>query len=857
MIEFLIFLVVFWFIFDLRKQVQMLQKQLYNLKQAQRKGLVTEVAEAPAVLQIEQLAEKVEYTQKFVEPTFIKKEIPIKPSPLSEPNVVDKVINIVKSYFSEGNIVVRIGGVILFFGLAFLTKYAAEHSVISIEIRLIGIALVSVVLIGVGWRFRGRKDYYGIILQGVGVAILYLLVFASAKLYILFPLSLAFMVMFLIVIFGSMLAVVQNALPLAIFAVGGGFIAPILTSDGTGSHIMLFGYFALLNSGIVGIAWYRSWRVLNLTGFFFTFFIATVWGVLKYDSALFASTEPFLILFFIFYLAVSILFTLKQTFEPRGIVDATLVFGLPLLAFSLQGSLVHEMEYALAYSAIAMGTLYFILFKALSRFSKMHLLSEAFLALSVIFYTIAIPNIFDNDLTGALWALEASAIIWISLRQKRMYARMFGESLQVIAIVLYVKSTYLQHIDMAFINTSYLGYIIVIVSAFVSSYLLRMNKLQLNNFDKDSSNVFLGTAIGLLLFSGFTQATSMDFQMGNVMLIYIAISSAILAIVASRFKWDELVELLQNYLFVGMLLFISLLSHYTQYHPFEGLGSIAIILFFCVHYALLYFFESQWNLQTTLHVIGLWILTLIGAVEFGYGISLFTHNTIFEVAGWGMFLIVIAGLIMRTDKFLPPIFDKYKKSYRVLGVGGIVIMLFIWELYSFRLDANPMPLPYIPFLNPLELAQLLGLVIFYNWIRTEENNFFQENSNLVYTVGGLIVFAFSTVVLARSMHFYIDVNYEVYALSHSIVFQMALSVMWGVMAMAVMLTSKYMKNRTVWIAGASLMGIVVLKLFLVELSRSGTIERIISFIVVGILLLLIGYFAPLPSLKKIKADSNV
>ncbi len=850
MIEFLAFLIVFWFIFNLRKQVEMLQKQLFNLSKTQQPVLVEEVEEVPAVLQKEQKVEKVEYAQKSVNTTFIKKEIPTKTYPSLEPNIVDKVISIVKSYFSEGNIVVRIGGVILFFGLAFLSKYAAEHSVISIEIRLIGIALVSIVLIVVGWRFRGRKDYYGIILQGIGVAILYLLVFASAKFYILFPLSFAFMVMFLIVIFGSMLAVVQNALPLAIFAVGGGFIAPILTSDGTGSHIMLFGYFALLNSGIVGIAWYRSWRVLNLTGFFFTFFIATAWGVLKYDSALFISTEPFLLIFFIFYLAVSILFTLKQTFEPRGIVDATLVFGLPLVVFSLQGSLVHEMEYALAYSAIAMGTLYFILFKVLSRFSKMHLLSEAFLALSVIFYTIAIPNIFDNDLTGALWALESSAIIWISLRQKRVYARMFGELLQVIAIVLYVTSSHSQHMEMAFINTSYLGYIIVILSAFVSSYLLRMNKSQLNNFDKDSSTIFLGSAIGLLLFSGFKEATRMDFQMGNVMLIYIAISSSILATVASRLKWDELVEILQNYLFVGMLLFISLFTHYTQYHPFEGLGSIAIILFFGVHYALLYFFEGKWNQQMTLHVIGLWIMTLIGAAELGYGISSFTHNAIFEVAGWGMFLIVIAGLIMRADKFLPLVFDKYKQSYRVLGVGGIVLILLIWELYSFRLNANPTPLPYIPFLNPLELAQLLGFVIFYNWIRIEENNFFQENSNLVYTIGGFIVFVFSTVVLARSMHFYIDVNYEVYALSRSIIFQMALSVMWGVMAMAVMLTSKYLQNRTVWIAGASLMGIVVLKLFLVELSRSGTIERIISFIVVGILLLLIGYFAPLPSLKK-------
>ncbi len=64
--------------------------------------------------------------------------------------------------------------------------------------------------------------------------------------------------------------------------------------------------------------------------------------------------------------------------------------------------------------------------------------------------------------------------------------------------------------------------------------------------------------------------------------------------------------------------------------------------------------------------------------------------------------------------------------------------------------------------------------------------------------------------------------------------------------MSVMLLAKQLAHRLIWIAGAGLMGVVVIKLFLVELSNSGSVERIVSFIVVGLLLLLIGYFAPLP-----------
>ena len=68
----------------------------------------------------------------------------------------------------------------------------------------------------------------------------------------------------------------------------------------------------------------------------------------------------------------------------------------------------------------------------------------------------------------------------------------------------------------------------------------------------------------------------------------------------------------------------------------------------------------------------------------------------------------------------------------------------------------------------------------------------------------------------------------------------------AIIAIVLMLLSKRYKNRPLWLAGFGLLILVVLKLFFVELANSGTIERIISFIVVGSLLLLIGYFVPLP-----------
>ncbi len=81
---------------------------------------------------------------------------------------------------------------------------------------------------------------------------------------------------------------------------------------------------------------------------------------------------------------------------------------------------------------------------------------------------------------------------------------------------------------------------------------------------------------------------------------------------------------------------------------------------------------------------------------------------------------------------------------------------------------------------------------------------------------------------------------------HSTLVQTSLSIFWTVLALATMWIATHRLIRPLWIAGAVLMATVVVKLFVIDLSSIGTVERIVSFIAVGILMLVIGYFAPLP-----------
>jgi uncharacterized membrane protein len=766
----------------------------------------------------------------------------------------DKLGEFFMNYFTTGNIIVRIGGVVLFFGLAFLAKYAAEHSMVSIEVRLFSIAIMAVFLIGLGWRLRQREGYYGLILQGLGVAVFYLVIYASAKIYLLMPLLLAFALMLCVVIVGVALSVRQNALPLALFSIVGGFATPILTSDGSGSHITLFSYYALLNFGIFLIAWYRSWRVLNVTGFFFTFVIALIWGTLRYESEFLLSSELFLLLFYFFYLAVSVLFTHKQEFSFRAPIDTTLVFGLPIVAFGIQVSLVAHIQYALAGSAFVLGSLYLGLYFLLRSKEKMKLLSLSFLGLSIIFYTITLPYLFDDRLTATLWALEGAGVVFVSLRQNQTIARYFGQILVVVATLLYLVASnpFSQETSLlAYINTTYLGYLFIMLSTFFIAYMLDKNITKLTVFEKYNSTIFLALGVAIWLISGLHEAQNISQKFGNTMLLYLGVWGAIFGAIALYFSWKNLQLFLEGYFLLGVLFLISIGEHYLVSHPFEGIGSVALSVFFATHYLLLYLHGRSWKNQPFFHLLSLWLIVILLALESTYLASLLSEYAMWQLFAWMGVIMAFASVLFFKKKFLPHFFKDQEELYKNSGQIGLMLLLFVSLLYSFSFTAMS-ELGYIPFFNPLEAMTCGVFFLIYKWL-TRQN--FEDKKLLIGLLLGVGVL-FLSVVLARLVHLLLDIRYELFSLLKNMEFQMGISLLWGLLALGAILYAKKLQSRLIWIAGASLMGIVVIKLFLVELSKSGSIERIISFIAIGVLLLLVGYFAPLPPKCETQPQDN-
>ena len=381
-------------------------------------------------------------------PEWLAKAVVVPP----QPSLEERLPAWLRNWLFGGNAIVKVGVLILFLGLAFLLRYATEGMVVPVELRYAGVALMGLVLLVVGWHLRARRDAaggvgYGLILQGAGIGVFYLTTLAALKLNALLPPELAFGLFFAIAILSAALAVAQNAPWLAYVAAAEGFAAPVLVSTGGGNHIALFSYLAILDLGIVLIAWFRAWRPLNVIAASGTFTLAAAWAAKHYSDALYPSTQAFLLLFFALFTTVSVLFARKalalgaepdanntlatraaQALRQVGRVDSSLVFGVPLAAFGLQYLMVQRWEYGPAWAAAAFSAFYLLLGGVLLRGAtrRYALLGETFVILSVIFGTLAIPLALEGEWTGATWAIEAAGMYWLGVRQQRLYSRAFA-----------------------------------------------------------------------------------------------------------------------------------------------------------------------------------------------------------------------------------------------------------------------------------------------------------------------------------------------------------------------------------------------------------------------------------------------
>lgn len=782
----------------------------------------------------------------------VARAAPAEPAPLPrEPSLAASLWE----RWMGGNLVAKVGVIILFFGVAFLLRYAYERVHVPIEMRLLGAAGLAFVLLAIGWRLRGSHRTYALVLQGGGVGILYLVIFGAFRLFGLLPGPLAFALLVVVAASSAVLAVVQNSLALAALGVSGGFLAPILASTGRGDHVMLFSYYVVLNAGIVGIAWARAWRVLNLLGFGFTLAIGWLWGTRVYQPELFASTEPFLVVLFLMYVGIPILFARRRAVQLKDYVDATLVFGAPVFAFGLQAVMVRPYEYGAAWSALSLAVLYLglgtLLYRRMGQ--GLRLLVESFIALSLAFGTLAVPLAFEGRLTSATWALEGAAVVWIGLRQARFLPRVFGYLLQFAAGVAFLVDAGKGYSATPVLNSFYLGCLFLFLGGFFCACYLDRNKDRVTSGEQVLPLILMGW--GALWWYGgglheIERHVPHDYR-AHAMLLFFAASSLGFSKLSGALRWAD-VGWLRLLLYPAMA--VQLLRELgAGLHPFADIGAIAWLAALGVHFRLLARHEDERRpLSEWLHAGGLWAIAILGAREVGWATDqLVEGKRVWASIAWAVVPALLLAAIARPKLAARWPMRGFARSYVVLGGAPIAVFVAAWTVYAnvFK-DGDPYPLPFVPLLNPLDLAVGVVFVLLAQWLRVLRTQgleaWWARARGAVYAAFGAGMFIWANGTLLRTLHHWADLPFVLPSMLSSRLVQASFSILWTLLALGAMVVATRRALRPVWLTGAGLMGVVVAKLFLVDLSGIGTVERIVSFIGVGLLMLVVGYFSPVP-----------
>lgn len=832
-------------------------------------------------------------------PPRVKEPVPAQPvahtnGPLPDayepapPGPVEVILGKARDWLLGGNTILRVGIVILFLGLVFLVRFAAMAGIFPIEMRLALVAAVGVALLAIGIRKRTERPPFALSLQGAGVATLYLVVFAAARGYGIIPPVAAFALMILFAALGCALAVMQDSLVMAFIAFLGGFAVPVLLGGKSETPLGLFTYMTTLNLAIFGIAWKKSWRPLNLLGFFATFALASAWGFASYEPRHYALCQGFLILSMAIYLATAVLYAHNTPGKLGNYADSTLLFGTALAGFGLQIALVHDQPYASAWSALGFGAVYIAIAAITMRRarSEMRLLNECLLAIGIGFVTLTVPLALDMKWTSCVWALEGAGAFWVGTRQARWVPRCFGLALQALAALLTLVAIQPSVSTVPLANSGFLQAMLVALPMMFTAWLMRS---KLDHSGRVWAKAYAGvehilrhiwflTGFAFACFAVILEAgrSAPVAKLGDlpmpVLAPYLQTYAILLAILAamaladwfgkradwSVARWPSRVSLP----FLTLSLMVSVADgRHMLYLPDLPCWVAAIILHLWLLRRQL---VSLWT--HAMHVGGVLLATAIVAdciwlgIEGGGLWDTSWAGVSYLVSATAMLILLVhwAGRAARADDASGIVWplDPYAQAYwwhAALVIAGLVYVgaLTICLIAEGVTD----PLPYIPLLNPVDLSALLALGALALWRQMlQATHAPDEAARMLAGRAGLAAMAVLSFILVntvwlRSAHHLLGIAWDAQALGSSQIVQSGYSILWTLISMGLMFFARGRAERLPWLAGAVLLALVVVKLAVLDMSRIEGLARIIAFLAVGVLMLLIGYFVPIPPRK--------
>jgi uncharacterized membrane protein len=305
--------------------------------------------------------------------------------------------------------------------IGWFLKYSFERNWVGPAGRVAMSYLTGLIFLGAGEWFRRKKlERFGLYLAGGGIAILYFASFAGFYIFHLISQPVAFGLMILVTALACTLSIFYDTKWLSVLGLIGGFATPVALGTGVDNQTALMSYMTILNAGILTIAFFRQWKLLNYLGFTCTYALFSGWYVTYYSQAKFWPTMVFLNIFFLIYAFVPFVYHIKREHE-KELVGLGMVVMNSFIALGYSFIMIREysrIEYAsiitLLYAAIFLWMAHFIFRHRREQVEALVML----LANAMLFLVLTVPILFSEEWITVFWVIQAATILWASIRLK-------------------------------------------------------------------------------------------------------------------------------------------------------------------------------------------------------------------------------------------------------------------------------------------------------------------------------------------------------------------------------------------------------------------------------------------------------
>ena len=524
----------------------------------------------------------VEVKEEILERTIPVISEPIVPKKSWIENFKEKNPDIEK--FIGENLINKIGILILVLGISFFVKYAIDKDWINEPARVgIGILSGAIVMV-VAHRLKKNYAAFSSVFVAGAISIFYLTIGIAFHDYKLFSQTIAFIIMVVITIFSVLVSVSYDRKELAVLSLIGGFAVPFMVSTGEGNYKVLFTYIAILNIGMLIIAYFKKWNIVTLLAFIFTILLFSGWSWIGFDD----NKLPFRgALFFatIFYIIFSVA-TVINNLRNKGSftkLEYFIIVANTFIYFGIGIGIIENWQphyKGLFTVALALYNLVYAIFL----YRKFGLDKNAIyllLGLTLTFVTLAIPIQFEGNYITLFWAGEAVLLFWLSQKSKISTFKLGAiivQLLMVESLIMDWEKYYSGNILelKPVLNRMFLTGIIALASLISTYFLLKKEKQITNIFGFEfDPNYYRNGVLGVLILVGyFTGMLEISYQSEDYILNYYSATSYCV---------------LYHFLFsVGLIYFILKLKNKNWNSAIIVLASVNLLLYIAIFYNLTY-----------------------------------------------------------------------------------------------------------------------------------------------------------------------------------------------------------------------------------------------------------------------------